>query len=245
MIKDNSLKSLTKIKFKLLIKNFSAISGSLIAVLFSILFRYTLSDSMFNGQRGQFILMMTVLFNAVMSSIMMISIPMAEEKEKKSLKLLVSSAITPSEYLIATLTPSFIVIMGTNLVLPLLSDVRMEAYFYFQYIIITFMMTVISMIIGLLIGILCKKVSDTSYFVTPVILPLILIPQLGTLSEIFKNISDFIYTGVLLKMLMKVVINQSINFSVRSVFVIIIELIVLVNLFSYLYNKKGLKINEY
>jgi len=245
MMKNSSLKSLTKVKFKLLIKNFSAISGSLIAILFSILFRYTLSDSMFNGQRGQFILMMTVLFNSVMSSIMMISLPMAEEKEKKSLKLLVSSAISPSEYLIATLTPSFIVIMGTNLVLPLLSDVRMEVYFYFQYIVITFIMTVISMIIGLLIGILCKKVSDTSYFVTPIILPLILIPQFGTLNDTFKSISDFIYTGVLLKMLMNVVINQSIDFSIKSVFIVIVELIVLVNLFSYLYNKKGLKINEY
>ncbi|MEE6727823.1 hypothetical protein PS420_07605 [Pediococcus acidilactici] len=79
-----NLAVLLKIKFKLLVKNFSAIVGSVLAIFFSIVFKNTLPEASFAGQKGQFILTMTVLFNAVVSAIMMVSIPMAEEKEKKA-----------------------------------------------------------------------------------------------------------------------------------------------------------------
>lgn len=62
------------------------------------MFKNTLPEASFAGQKGQFILTMTVLFNAVVSAIMMVSIPMAEEKEKKSLKVLVTSTIGENEY---------------------------------------------------------------------------------------------------------------------------------------------------
>lgn len=243
-MKTNNIPVLLKVKFKLLIKNFSAMVGSILAIFFSILFRITLPNISFDGQKAPFILMMVVMFNSVMASIMMISIPMAEEKEKKSLKLLISSSISQTDYVIATITPPFVVIMITNFILPFLSGVKLQIMSYLIYIVISMVMTLMSMIVGLLIGILCRKVSDTSYVVLPVILPLILIPQFATFNQSMAKVSNYLYTGILLKMLRAVSLNQSIQLSLQSLGIILLEFILLLGFFFYLYNSRGIRLEK-
>ncbi|MGX9799464.1 ABC transporter permease [Pediococcus acidilactici] len=236
-----NLAVLLKIKFKLLVKNFSAIVGSVLAIFFSIVFKNTLPEASFAGQKGQFILTMTVLFNAVVSAIMMVSIPMAEEKEKKSLKVLVTSTIGENEYLLATIIPPFIVIMITNFILPMLSGVKLNVASYWMYILITFILTLISMLIGLVVGIASRKISDTSYFTVPLILPLILIPQLSSFSDVFKHISEYLYTGILYKALEKLVSLGKLNLNAKAIIILIIEVVIFWIIFAFLYKKKGLK----
>lgn len=233
----DKFKNLFLLRFKLLLKDFYLGTGSIIAIIFSILLQFTLSNASFNGQKGQFILSMTVFFNSIMSAIMMISIPIAQEKEKNQLKISI-------EYLFTPLIPAFLIIMGINIILPLLSGVQMTPYFYIIYMFITMILTIISLIIGLLIGVSSKKISNTSYLITYTILFLTLIPQIGTSNGAFEKISDFIYTGVLLKMLMNVSTNQPIEINKFYLFIILIEFISLIILFLLLIRKKRAKINQ-
>ena len=240
----DKFRNLLHLKFEVIFKNFYLGTGSIIAVIFSVVLQVTLSNAAFNGQKGQFILIMTVFFNAIMSTIMMISIPIAQEKEKNRLKASVANSNNHTGYLFATLIPVFLIIMGINMALPLLSGVQMKLISYILYMIITTILTIMSLIIGLLIGISSKKISDTSYIIVYAILFLILIPQIGASNGFFEKVSNFIYTGVLLKMLMKVSTNQPIEISIFPLFIITIEFIFSIALIFILIRNKRLKINQ-
>lgn len=131
--------------------------------------------------------------------------------------------------------------MITNFILPMLSGVKLNVASYWMYILITFILTLISMLIGLVVGIASRKISDTSYFTVPLILPLILIPQLSSFSDVFKHISEYLYTGILYKALEKLVSLGKLNLNAKAIIILIIEVVIFWIIFAFLYKKKGLK----
>lgn len=234
-------KKLWLVQFKSFFKNYYLGSGSIIAILFSILFRFTLSNASFNGQKGQFILVMAVFFNSIMSAIMMTSIPISKSKEMNISKRLVSYNIIKN--LLATLVSIFLIIMGINILLPLLSGVTMEFYFFIKYAFITILLTSMSMLIGLLIGFTSRKIVNTSFVIVYTVLFLILIPLIGISNSTFEKISDSIYSGILLKMLMNVSINKPVAINVITIAILVTEFIILVILFFTIFKNKESKAN--
>lgn len=242
-MKLSTIRALIKLKFVLTLKNISAIIGSVLALGFAILFKLTLHAAPFAApgmNKSFFILQMCYIFNAVMSGIMMTSIPMAQEKEKKTIRVLMTSSVNEFEYLIAAIIPPFIIIFLTDLLIVPLSGVSFTVSKWVAYIVISIFTILLSMVIGFIMGVLSRKVSDTSYWVMPVLLPLVLIPQLSNTNAVFSKLSEYLYTGVMVHALNNIYFQRIPYMSMLDISVITVEFIIVILIFAISFRKRGL-----
>ena len=238
-----TIRALVKLKFVLTLKNFSAIVGSVLALGFALLFNSTLHAAVFAApgmSKSLFILQMCFIFNAVMSGVMMTSIPIAQEKEKKTIRVLMASSVNEFEYLIASIIPPFIIIFLTAVLIVPLSGNSFTVSKWLAYITISIFAILLSMVIGFIIGVLSNKVSDTSYWVLPVLLPLILIPQLTNTNAAFNKISEYLYTGIMVHALNNIYFQKLPYMSVIDISVITLEFIIAIFIFAVSFRKRGL-----
>ncbi|MCB6623629.1 hypothetical protein LI126_15045, partial [Mediterraneibacter sp. 210702-DFI.5.30] len=70
-----------------------------------------------------YILQIGVIFNVTMTGIMAASMPLAEEKEKQTLRVLLSSSVNKVEFLIGSLAPVLVIMTAINFILIPISGV--------------------------------------------------------------------------------------------------------------------------
>jgi ABC-2 type transport system permease protein len=180
-----------------------------------------------------FVTMMAAIFVG-MGLITSMSAIIAEDIEKKSLRLLVIAGVKPHEYLIGV--GGFILLAGTitSMVFAVIGD--FTSIEFIKFLIVLIMGAAASIVLGATVGILSKNQQAATALGMPVAMILGFTPMIAAYNETVEKIASVMYTQQL-----NVVVNDfSANFT-KAIAVIGVNIMVLTVLFVIAYRKRGLR----
>ncbi len=189
--------------------------------------------------------MMTLLLNLGLTmnvcgdGFMMVGTAIAEEKEKHTLRVLMTSSVTGIQYFIGSIFFPFLITAGINFAVLLISGLRMSGEFVPVFLFVSLTASLISCVIGMIVGICAKNQMSASLVGTPLMMVFMMIPLLGSLSDGLKRISGFLFTGVLSELAGAYAAEGSYTLQPLAVAVLVGELVISVLVFLILYRKNG------
>ena len=230
MICIRKISAIMEMKVKALMsKNF------LIMMLFSIGYGYLMKTII--GEVSTYALSMAVLFNIAMA-LYVTALLLAEEKEKNTLRVLMTSSVRGIEYFLGTVFPIFIEVEIINVILALLLGVTMSPYVWIIYLLMTSLATLSCTMIGMIFGIFAKNQMNTSSIITPAVIILMLIPMFSELLPFMKVILECLFTGIVMNVINKLS-YANISVSLIQWCILSSECIITLLLFLILYKRNG------
>ena len=191
------LNALLWLRLQVLISNSTLLATLLMPFGIAILYNEFLNKG---GELSVFLLSMSLTMVLSMGSGYMVSIMMAEDKEKRNLKSLILSGVTATEYTLSMMALPLLVMLLSMVVLPLYLKVDLTNYFltYGLYLILA---TISIIFLNLLIG----AVSDTQskaqvYSIFPM-LTFSFLPTLAVQNETAQKLLDYSFIGPLVSLL--------------------------------------------
>lgn len=181
------------------------------------------------------VLSLGVVMNICMTGVYCIAATLAEEKEKHTLRTLMTSSVNGMEFFLGSLLPVVAMMMVIHGILPLIVDVGMNAAQWGSYLIITTLASVCGCMIGMIVGIFAKNQVSASTLSTPAILIFMMIPMFSQFHPFIETISKFLFTGVA----SHVVQNMTGSLDMMDVGVLVVEIVLSTLLFVMLYRKNG------
>ena len=180
---------------------------------------------------NMFVTMMAGIF-AGMALIISMSSVIAEDVERKSLRLLVMAGVRPHEYLLGT--GGFILLAGivVSVVFGLIGDFSGTELIKFLAVMVTGVIA--SIVLGAIIGMISKNQQTATAVATPLAMILGFTPMIANFNETVESIASVLYTQQI-----NVIVNDfSANFA-KALAVIGINILLLLVLFVFAYRKKG------
>ena len=153
-----------------------------------------------DGQLSLFLLSASLTMVLSMGSGYMVSIMMAEDKEKRNLKSLILSGVTATEYTFSMLVLPILIMLLAMIVLPIYLKVDVSGYL-FAYAIYLLLATICIIFLNLLIG----AVSDTQskaqvYSIFPMLIVSFL-PMIALQNDTVQKLLDYSFIGPLVGLL--------------------------------------------
>ena len=153
-----------------------------------------------NEQLSLFLLSASLTMVLSMGSGYMVSIMMAEDKEKRNLKSLILSGVTATEYTFSMLVLPILIMLFAMIVLPIYLKVDVSGYL-FAYAIYLLLATICIIFLNLLIG----AVSDTQskaqvYSIFPMFIVSFL-PMIALQNDTVQKLLDYSFIGPLVGLL--------------------------------------------
>ena len=147
-----------------------------------------------DGQLSLFLLSASLTMVLSMGSGYMVSIMMAEDKEKRNLKSLILSGVTATEYTFSMLVLPILIMLLAMIVLPIYLKVDVSGYL-FAYAIYLLLATICIIFLNLLIG----AVSDTQskaqvYSIFPMFIVSFL-PMIALQNDTVQKVLDYSFIG--------------------------------------------------
>ena len=147
-----------------------------------------------DGQLSLFLLSASLTMVLSMGSGYMVSIMMAEDKEKRNLKSLILSGVTATEYTFSMLVLPILIMLLAMIVLPIYLKVDVSGYL-FAYAIYLLLATISIIFLNLLIG----AVSDTQskaqvYSIFPMLIVSFL-PMIALQNDTVQKLLDYSFIG--------------------------------------------------
>ncbi len=230
-----SLRKVKAIVFKQLqvsIKNLNILSLILFTPLFCLLMVLFLPFKVESPKI--FVLALGSIMNIMMAGSMMVCYVMAEDKEKNTLRLLMTSTVTPMEYLLGTGFASFIATMLISLLLIVITGAKVGIL---GYIAITAFTGIIGIVVGAVIGILSKDQLSASMIGVPFLMLFLLLPILASFNKGVMAISNFVFSQQLYS---NVTMSPDNSITLTSAIILTLNLVVAIGLFVFIYQKRKL-----
>ena len=193
------------------------------------------NDSFITG----YLLNFGLIFNITLMGIYVTSAALAEEKEKNTLRTLMTSSITGIEFFLGSILPITGMIMVINLLLLPVSGSTLGDINLLLYLFVTLIATLTSCIIGMIMGIFAKNQVSASTITTPVLMIFIFIPTFAGLVDSLQGISSFLFTGVISDMANAISTHTAFSLGGFQLVVLIGEILISILLFLYCYHKNG------
>ena len=191
------LNALLWLRLQVLISNSTLLATLLMPFGIAILYNEFLKTI---GELSMFLLSTSLTMVLSMGSGYMVSIMMAEDKEKRNLKSLILSGVTATEYTLSMMALPLLVMLLSMVVLPLYLKVDLTNYFltYGLYLLLA---TISIIFLNILIG----AVSDTQskaqvYSIFPM-LTFSFLPTLAVQNETAQKLLDYSFIGPLVSLL--------------------------------------------
>lgn len=232
------VRALVKKEFKDLPKNINVSLMCLLPLLLVLLLANMQGNIPNQGMSGLDLLVLGLNMNLVIVSIFAVSMLIAEEKEKNTMRTLMLSSVTPLEFLAGKGVVMFLFSFVTNIALFFVTG--MEVKYLGQYILLTVIVTLIMMLIGGIIGIIAKNQMSTSVIGMPVIFVFLLVPFLVQANERFEVIALLSPNYNLSLILESIMSGEGYLFLSYRSFVILAWLVLGTLAFIYTYKKKSL-----
>ncbi|MBP1040003.1 ABC transporter permease [Vagococcus sp. BWB3-3] len=233
-----------QMKFSAIIKNRNIIVAPLMAIGFVLLMGLLMPDEAMDHEMGLnkagFLLSFGLSFNIIMGGIMMASYPLAEEKEKKTLRVLMTSSVSSLEFFLASILPSLLIMTIVNVALIPAANVSFSAIPVVTYLLVTTICGAISLMIGLVIGISAKDQMQAGIAGMPIMLILTLLPMFSIFNETLGTIGSFTYPGVLNNFVQATLFGTGFQWGFKELFVLLAWVIISAGVFMYAYRKNGL-----
>ena len=185
------LNALLWLRLQVLISNSSLLATLLLPFGLTVLYNEFLNK---NGQLSLFFLSASLTMVLSMGSGYMVSIMMAEDKEKRNLKSLILSGVTATEYTFSMLVLPILIMLLAMIVLPIYLRVDVSGYL-FAYVIYLILATISVIFLNLLIG----AVSDTQskaqvYSIFPMLIVSFL-PTIASRNDTIQKLLDYSFIG--------------------------------------------------
>ena len=191
------LNALLWLRVQVLISNSTLLATLLMPFGIAVLYNEFFNK---NGELSMFLLSSSLTMVLSMGSGYMVSIMMAEDKEKRNLKSLILSGVTATEYTLSMMALPLLVVLLSMVVLPLYLKVDLTNYFltYGLYLLLA---TISIIFLNILIG----AVSDTQskaqvYSIFPM-LTFSFLPTLAVQNETAQKLLDYSFIGPLVSLL--------------------------------------------
>ena len=191
------LNDLLWLRIQVLISNSTLLATLLLPFGLAVLYNAFMNK---NGELSTFLLSMSLTMVLSMGSGYMVSIMMAEDKEKRNLKSLILSGVTATEYTFSMLVLPILIMLLAMIVLPIYLKVDVSGYL-FAYVIYLLLATISIIFLNLLIG----AVSDTQskaqvYSIFPMLIVSFL-PMIALQNDTVQKLLDYSFIGPLVGLL--------------------------------------------
>lgn len=185
------LNALLWLRLQVLISNSTLLATLLMPFGIAVLLNEFLNK---NGEVSLFLLSSSLTMVLSMGSGYMVSIMMAEDKEKRNLKSLILSGVTATEYTFSMLVLPILIMLLAMIVLPIYLKVDVSGYL-FAYAIYLLLATICIIFLNLLIG----AVSDTQskaqvYSIFPMFIVSFL-PMIALQNDTVQKLLDYSFIG--------------------------------------------------
>ncbi|WP_418555871.1 ABC transporter permease [Longibaculum muris] len=233
------LMAISEVKGKALFsKNF------IIMPIFSIGFAFVMKlvyGSMAGDEAGNlsgYVLSIGVVMNICMSGIYCVAASLAEEKEKNTLRTLMTSSVNGLEFFLGSLIPVIGMMIVVNVILVFVTQMSLTAMQWFIYLLISTLASITGGIVGMIFGIFAKNQVSASTMTTPALLVLMMIPMFSGFNEVVEKISQCLFTGIVMDVIGDFTGGIA-SIDIVSLMILIVEIIASILIFLYLYKKNG------
>ena len=191
------LNALLWLRLQVLISNSTLLATLLMPFGIAVLLNEFLNK---NGEVSLFLLSASLTMVLSMGSGYMVSIMMAEDKEKRNLKSLILSGVTATEYTFSMFVLPMLIMLVAMIVLPIYLKVDVSGYL-FAYAIYLLLATICIIFLNLLIG----AVSDTQskaqvYSIFPMLIVSVL-PMIALQNDTAQKVLDYSFVGPIVGLL--------------------------------------------
>lgn len=186
-----------------------------------------------------YVLSMGLVMNLGMTGIYCPCLLLAEEKEKNTLRVLMTSSVNGLEFFLGSILPVFIVTAIINFLLMPISGYMISGSDLAVFALVSILSSLTSCIIGMLLGIFAKNQVSAGTIITPVVLIFMLIPMFANMIEELSKISRFLFTGILMDMIADISTGAKEIIKPESIVILIAEVIISIALFIIFYRKNG------
>ena len=183
-------------------------------------------------------LAMGMLMNVSMMGFYCTAASLAEEKEKNTLRTLMTSSVNGLEFFLGSLIPIVLMTEVVNVLCVFIAHMTMDPMQWAAYLAVTTAASVIASVIGMLLGIFSKNQVTASTLTTPVVLVFMMVPMFTGFSETLQKISMFFFTGIAFDAIANIA-NGLPAVDVKGIAVLAAEFILSVILFLILYRRNG------
>lgn len=193
------LNALLWLRLQVLISNSTLLATLLLPFGLAVLYNEFLNKS---GELSTYFLSMSLTMVLSMGSGYMVSIMMAEDKEKRNLKSLILSGVTAIEYTFSMLILPLLIMLLGMILLPIYFKVDVSGYLL-AYVIYLVLAAISVIFLNLLIG----AVSDTQskaqvYSMFPVFIVSFL-PMIALQNDTVQKVLDYSFIGPIVNLLNK------------------------------------------
>lgn len=232
------------LKFQTILSNLSMMSNPIIALMIVMVFRRVMANlPQANGvfRVDAFLLGLGLIMNIVSGGLMISSTSIAEEKEKHTLRVLMTSSVKSNEYLVGSLIPTFSIIMIVNLLLIPASGIAYSAIDLPVFLLITAAGTLISIILGFVVGILTKDQTQSGVICTPLLLLFTMLPQLRFFSSTIDRVSSYSYSGVIAGYVDGIFSKEGYSLNALDLVTMAVWFVLGIVIFLIAYRKRGME----
>lgn len=206
------------LQLQLIIKNMTLLIAPLMSIGYVIVF----GKIVIKGSSLGYFLSIGMLCNVAMGGIMMSSMSLAAEKEKKTLQFLWDSSVSPTEYFCGNALAIEAIIVITSLILIPAGGIRLEQISLVNYLIMTIICTLISILLGYIVGIISPNQTVAGIIGLPVMFFFAVLPMFKIFSQTVYQIVSHSYSGILMKFIAVSLSKASYHWSVSDIGTLII-----------------------
>lgn len=213
-------------------KNFSYNAFILIGLIMAPAMAFLLANFM-PIEKG-YALEMGILVNIVFGGANTICVLIAEEKEKNTLNVLITSTVSAMEFLLSNALATLTVTVLFNVIIYGICGVNLS---FALFMLVTTISSLASILLGAIIGLVSKNQMSASCIITPFALILMMIPMFSEISPTLEKISNILFTGQNSILLAELARG---NLSWWRIGVIFANIFVFCGAFALVYKKVGL-----
>ena len=228
--------ALFKKEAKDLSKNINVLFMCILPIILCIMYSKLFCDS----QEGKlYILNLCLNMNFVVVSGFMITMMIAEEKEKNTLRTLMLAGVSPLEFLIGKAIIILLISLVNNIAIFFIMGMELSYLGYF--ILITPLVVISMMEFGAVIGIVARDQMSTCTIGMPLFMSILLLPSFSVINDVCKVIANFLPNYNMEMLLNEIFTNENLNINFAYNIAIILGWIIMgAAVFAYTYSKKKL-----
>lgn len=189
----NKLTAVAQIKWICISRNTAIMIGPLLTVAMVWMFK-TLYSINSGGDLSpilvSLILSLGISLNLCMDGFLMVGTAIAEEKEKHTLRVLMTSSVTGMQYFIGSILFPFVLMNIINIVVLVISGISMSQVSVVAFLLVSAAASLISCVMGMIVGLCAKNQMNANLISYPLMIVFMMIPMFGNLSEKLHHISQ-------------------------------------------------------
>lgn len=179
----------------------------------------------------------TININSI--ALMMPATFLAKDKEKYTLRTLMTSSVNAVEYFVASVVPIFLVSVLLNIAVLNIAGVQMSMEHILVFMLLTSIASLTACVFGMIVGLFSKNQMGASNLVTVVMMIFMFIPMFSNISEVLGKISGFLFTGIVDQFIKALVEHGDTTVSTHSWVVLLGGLVAVTVAFIVLYKRNG------